>query len=249
MADRINIEWAVNVYKTPKDEILRRAVRKAPWINKILQRLPERYVRRIYRDDYTVTERMVEKGFVFMNLNDLAPGGRILDVGCAWSSLPFEFAGLGFKVWGMDISDYPFSHPGLISIKGSVCSSGLESDFFDAVTAVSTVEHIGLGWYGDDVKNDSDIKAVREIRRMLKPSGKFILTVPYGVRTSTHILRVYDRAALAGLTDGFEIIRASYFVNHMDKYWSFSDERRAAGMGVNSRGRNEGNVCMALRKI
>lgn len=249
MAEIIGLDWAINVFKIPKNAALRRMVKRMPWLGKILYRLPETMMLKLYRDDYTVTERVVEKGFVFMNLCGFVPGQKVLDVGCAWSSLPLELAGLGFKTWGLDIADCAFSHPNLISVRGTICSTGFEDDFFDVITAVSTVEHIGLGWYGDDVNEDSDLKAMREIRRILKPSGKLILTLPYGVKTTTKVFRVYDGTALAELIRGFEVINSAYFANSNDRYWYLTDEPSAARQGVNGRGRNEGNVCLALRKI
>ena len=43
--------------------------------------------------------------------------------------------------------------------------------FFDVVTAVSTIEHIGLGCYGDSIAPDGDKEATTEIKRVLKRGG------------------------------------------------------------------------------
>ena len=42
------------------------------------------------------------------------------------------------------------------------------------------VEHIGLGRYGDLVDYDGDLKAMRELRRVLKPNGNLLFVVPVG---------------------------------------------------------------------
>lgn len=249
MQSPIIIDYPVNVFKAPSTPFLARLVKAAPWLDKILMRLPDKAVKALYTDDYTVTERLMEKGFLFMNLGGLPAGSRLLDVGCVWSCLPLELASLGFKVWGIDIADYRLKHPNFTYVRGSACSMSFEDGFFDAVTAVSTVEHIGLGWYGDDPERDSDLKAMAEIRRVLKPGGRLILTLPYGVRMETKVFRVYDKDSLAALITGFNVLRAEYFINFNDKYWSLSDAAEAGKRGVNQRGRNEGNVCLVLQKI
>ena len=50
---------------------------------------------------------------------------------------------------------------------------------FDAVIAVSTIEHIGLGAYGDPFQEGADARVVKEIHRVLKPGGRLILTTPF----------------------------------------------------------------------
>lgn len=245
--DRIILEDGINVFKVPRHEGLRRAIEKFPALDKFLSRLPHRCVEALYRDEFMVMERIFEKGFVFRHLHDVPIGARLLDVGCNRSSLLLEFACLGYEAYGIDISGYAFSHPRLRFFKGSICGDVFESGYFDAVTAVSTLEHIGLGAYGSS-RRESDAMAISGIRKILKKGGKLILTLPYGVRTVTDLLRVYDKAALAELIAGFEVEDAQYRVNSGDKYWTLAPEEEAARSGVNVRGRNLGNVCLALVK-
>ncbi len=52
---------------------------------------------------------------------------------------------------------------------------------FDAVTCLSTIEHIGLGAYGESQSEEGeDVAAMRRIRELAKPGGVLVLTVPYG---------------------------------------------------------------------
>lgn len=49
----------------------------------------------------------------------------------------------------------------------------------DAVTCISVLEHVGLGWYGDpegDVEKPG--RVIAEMARVLKPGGWLLLTVP-----------------------------------------------------------------------
>ena len=43
-----------------------------------------------------------------------------------------------------------------------------------------TVEHIGLGRYGDPIDPDGDIKAITELKRVLAPGGSLLFVVPIG---------------------------------------------------------------------
>lgn len=59
-------------------------------------------------------------------------------------------------------------------------SKELNSTFlFDFVITVSSIEHSGLGRYGDALDPDGDIEAMDEIYCMLKPNGYLYLALPY----------------------------------------------------------------------
>lgn len=245
---KILLEWPIVVHQKFKNKKLQMLASKIPMIKKCLERLPEKLLEKIVIYDYTVTERIFERGFLFMNLADIPVGSKILDVGCCWSSLSIELSCLGYKVFGIDISEYPFYHPNFTFVKGSICKTDFPDNFFDVVIAISTIEHIGLGHYGDS-KQETDHQAVNEIKRVLKPNGRFILTLPYGKSMTTEVFKVYDKNSLASLIEGFEVVKAQYFINYNDIYWIPSTETEVSKCGVNKRNRNEGNVCLVLKNI
>lgn len=58
------------------------------------------------------------------------------------------------------------------------------------------VEHIGLGRYGDPLDPEGDIKAMRELRRVLLPGGHLIFVVPVGqpmIAFNAHRIYGYDQ--------------------------------------------------------
>lgn len=124
--------------------------------------------------------------------------------GCE-SLLPLELASLGYEVFALDVRDYPLMHPRLISVKEDIRGTSFPSDFFDTAIALSTLEHIGLGFYGEPVDPHGDRKAAIEIFRILKPGGRFLLTVPFGRPATTSGHRVYDAARLRALLAEFQI--------------------------------------------
>ena len=88
----------------------------------------------------------------------------------------------------------------------------LQDGSFDIVTAVSSIEHFGLGGYGRGVRDPlADRRAMEVLQSLLKPGGQLLLSVPYGVRGVTAKHRVYDASSLAALLDGFTVTRAAYF--------------------------------------
>lgn len=158
-----------------------------------------------------INERVADYSFVHQNVGiGLNGKGRILDVGCYVTKLVIELASLGYEVYGIDGREYPLKHPNFTFVQGDICRTSFPDDFFDAVTAVSTIEHIGLGRYEDPTYSDGDKKAVKEIKRILKPGGKAIITVPFGKRTIVYrkkipLHRVYDSQALTDLFSDSEL--------------------------------------------
>lgn len=50
----------------------------------------------------------------------------------------------------------------------------------DSLSCMHVVEHIGLGRYGDPLDPDGDLKAMRELSRVLAVSGNLLFVVPVG---------------------------------------------------------------------
>jgi SAM-dependent methyltransferase len=155
-------------------------------------------------------ERIVEYPAVFRLLR---PTGRVLDVGCVSSRLPLQLASLGYEVHGVDLRDYPLSHPAFTFHKLDLLRGPLpfSPDSFDIVTAISSIEHFGLGGYGEGDDPMGDRRAMDALRGVLKPSGQLILTCPFGQRGLTSKHRIYDEPALRHLLSGFEIARSLFF--------------------------------------
>ena len=56
-------------------------------------------------------------------------------------------------------------------------------NYFDAISCISTLEHIGVaGRYGSDDDPEGDAKTMHEIKRILKPGGILLTSLPYGAK-------------------------------------------------------------------
>lgn len=113
-------------------------------------------------------------------------GSRVLDLGCAFgfgTRLPAK----RFKTYGHDLSATYIerarrSLPGVTFTIGPADSAPYPDAFFDAVLLLDVLEHV-----------PDDAAVVREIARILRPGGRFVLSVPnQGLLARFDSLNVYQ---------------------------------------------------------
>lgn len=49
-----------------------------------------------------------------------------------------------------------------------------------SLSCMHALEHVGLGRYGDPIDPDGDLKAMKELKRVLTPGGSLLVVVPIG---------------------------------------------------------------------
>lgn len=82
-------------------------------------------------------------------------------------------------------------------IQGDVLTYEFPPESFDLIVAISAIEHIGLGAYGDPKEPAGDILTANRVGRWLKPHGWFYFDVPYGERyEALPKFRRYDEQAV-----------------------------------------------------
>jgi SAM-dependent methyltransferase len=189
--------------------------------------------------------RIVEYPWVLRNLPS---EGKILDVGSTGSQLPVMLACLGYHVWTIDVRDYEYAvlSDNLHSVVGDIRRTGFPNDFFDVVIAVSTIEHVGLGRYGDPVDAEGDRNAIKETRRIMANDGILLITVPFGKRSTTSLHRVYDENALLSLLKGFKIQNIEYFMR-TDRLWASSTKEQVRE--IDSSAREMAIACVKALKV
>lgn len=176
------------------------------------------------------SERIVERSWLFRQIAALPAGVRILDVGSSESLVSLELASSGFKVVGVDIRDYPLHHPNLQFLRADICHTNLATSSFDAAIALSTIEHFGLGFYGDSPDDHAADLAMQEILRLLKPGAPLLLTAPFGRAAFTPQHRIFDSESLRSLLRGFQIEKLEFGKRLDGKTWEFPvSESEATG--------------------
>ena len=97
-------------------------------------------------------------------------GGRLLDVGCG-SGYTLSLVSADYRSVGLDVSpDAVLAAPDKGDspvTRGDACALPFADGSFDVVTALDVLEHL-----------DDDAGAMAEIRRVLKPDGVAVLSVP-----------------------------------------------------------------------
>lgn len=171
-----------------------------------------------------ITERILEHTFVHTRLP--RPPARVLDMGCAESMASLEMASMGYQVVGVDLRRLPLEHPNFTQVQANLGDLPFPDGSFDIVVCLSTVEHVGLGWYTEG-DTTTDLTAIREAVRTLKPGGTFLLTVPFGRATITPLHRVYDRPQLNKLLAPLTVRELAFGVRN-GEIWSLTDDEATA---------------------
>jgi SAM-dependent methyltransferase len=172
-----------------------------------------------------VSERILEHIFVHSRLP--APPARLLDLGCAESTNAIEMASLGFQVVGVDLRRLPLVHPNFEMVQANIAKLPFPDGAFDVVVSLSTIEHVGLGWYTQEEQGSSDQRVIAESVRVLRPGGRFLLTVPFGRRGVTPVHRIYDPETLTDLLRPFRVLERAYGVR-AGEAWTYTTDEKAA---------------------
>jgi SAM-dependent methyltransferase len=93
----------------------------------------------------------------------------------------------------IDIRPLKSNIAGLVFHQGNITNLTFLDNSITSLSCLHTVEHIGLGRYGDPVDPSGCFKGMKELQRVLTPGGKLYFSVPIGrehVAFNAH--RVFD---------------------------------------------------------
>jgi len=148
-------------------------------------------------------ERVVEIPWV---LSRYRGERRALDVGPAYA-IPLYIRQLLAlhipELHGLDLSARPVR--GFIMAQADVRRMPYQDGFFDLITCISTLEHIGADnrryEIAPAVSVDGDLAALCEMRRVLRPGGRILVTVPFGRLRRHDWFKEYDLPAWTELVE------------------------------------------------
>ena len=183
-------------------------------------------------------ERVIEIPWVLSRLR----AGRVLEIGYAFAE-PSYIAGLlaaGVdELLGVDLAEAEV--PGMETTLADVRELPYPDRHVDQALLVSTLEHVGADntRYGQAEERDRFAigTALRELRRVLKPDGSLLVTVPAGEPADYGWFRQED---VRGWTHHF--VRTGFFVEELEVYelreegWRASPTFRGEGVRYAERG-------------
>lgn len=160
-------------------------------------------------------DRHFEYAFVVKRLMD-KNRGVLVDIGGAGSLLSPMLAAMGNKVIGYDLYQWSLAYPGYQHQVGDACAMKFDDASIDICVSISCIEHLGDPRYGAE-EQASDKALMKEVLRVLKPGGIFIITVPYGVRHTHPAQHVYDEEEIKTLSQGFNEVSREIYVPRDDE--------------------------------
>jgi SAM-dependent methyltransferase len=123
-------------------------------------------------------------------------------------------------------------------VTGDLRSLAIRDGLVDLVVCISTLEHIGLDatqLYTRDLRFREDRPedfrlALREFRRILRPGGRLMVTVPFGRAANLGWLQQFDRAGVDEIVRAFEgeVVDASFFKYEPDGWCRATPDACAA---------------------
>lgn len=122
----------------------------------------------------------------------------------------------------VDFYDY---RPAEIKFDNLECKRGdlnnlpFEDGSIESLSCMHTVEHVGLGRYGDTLDSLGDIKAAKELSRVVKTGGSLIFVVPVGkpkIEFNAH--RIYSYEQVIEMFPDMELKEFSLVTDDYKKY-------------------------------
>ena len=121
-------------------------------------------------------------------------------------------------------------------------------EYSDSISCLHTIEHFGLGRYGDEIDPEGHLKGFEVISNILQPSGMFYFSVPMGPnRIEFNAHRIFSLPyLLSWLGKRYDVVKFGYIDDESRIYENvkLTDESIHNNCGC-----NHGCALFVLRKI
>jgi SAM-dependent methyltransferase len=218
---------------------------------------------------FRLDERIIEYPWLFSRLP--AGEGRLLDAG---STLNFEFLleqpALGKKkidICTLAPEQHCYWRKGISYVYEDLRALPYRDEVFDWIVCLSTIEHVGMdnalyagGHAKEESRPDDYLRAVRELKRVLKSGGTIYLSAPFGKAANLGWYQVFDRGMVEKTIQAFEPteIEQNYFLYRNDGWQSCEagdaadatvfDIHSAKGYDADFAAAARAGFCLELRK-
>jgi Methylase involved in ubiquinone/menaquinone biosynthesis len=186
---------------------------------------------------FSLDERIIEIPWVVANLPSAGP---VLDAGSALNH-PIILERVMPHVASLTIATFTEEEAnaelGPSYVTADLRSLPFEDESFETIVCVSTLDHVGMdnSAYGssEPPSDDPDHEvalAMHELRRVLRPGGRLMVTVPYGRPEDHGWCRQFDQAGVGRISGSFgEGEPAIEVYAHSRRGWDRSTMERASG--------------------
>ncbi|MFI5735128.1 DUF268 domain-containing protein [Kribbella sp. NPDC051587] len=105
---------------------------------------------------------------------------------------------------------------GLKAGRADLTSLPFDNDSIASLSCMHTVEHVGLGRYGDAIDPEGDLQAMRELARVLAPGGQLLFVVPTGPgKVTFNAHRSYTYAQVLNAFESLELREFHYIPSNV----------------------------------
>ena len=176
---------------------------------------------------------------------------RVLDVGYAFAEPAYlaGLAGLGAsELVGVDLAEAEV--PGLRPVVADVRELPFEDGSFDLALCISTLEHVGRDndVYSVDAPREEagDEAALHELRRVLAPGGRLLVSVPTGAAEDQgwQVQRTPDEWVAGFERAGFVVFEDELYL-HAPDGWRSATPAEVGGIAYGAAGPGAGAVLVA----
>lgn len=132
----------------------------------------------------------------------------------------------------VDIRPLEIELPNLSFKKGTIVDLPFEDHSIESLSSLCVVEHIGLGRYGDPLDPFGSEKAVKEMKRVLKPGGKLLFSVPVDSENKIcfNAHRTFTRDYILDLFSDMMLLEEKYI--YKVKMYDHYDAQKGFGTGL-----------------
>lgn len=202
--------------------------------------------KKIFNTEY-IDERVVEYNWIIQNLKKETKykKKRLLDAGSTINfNIILKYLNKDFKIFIQTLFPEPYSkyYDGISYIYSDLREKIFEKNYFDVITCISTLEHIGLenseyNFFNineikktkfniNNVKKRDDIIVIKEFNRILKKGGSLLLTVPYGKKNIYKSLRQYDDQMINQIINTFNgKVKNISYATYKNNKWKYCDKK------------------------
>jgi hypothetical protein len=104
---------------------------------------------------------------------------------------------------------------GLKSERANLTDLFFEAGSIESLSCMHTIEHIGLGRYGDPIDPEGDLKAINELKRVTAVNGTLLMVTPVGKpRIQFNAHRIYSFEMMREYFRDFELLDFSLVLDN-----------------------------------